>query len=133
MEGCVTRLLLPVVAAFALVAFQVDAQQDTAGQMLSACKAVPTAQAAAGTEVRLPTDFYTGYCWGAFSSLQSATTSKDWRGRQQYDACVPPQTTKMQLIAAFTRYAGNHPEQMEKDYFGVALDAFKDAFPCSRK
>ena len=90
--------------------------------------------AQAGTsEVRLPTDFYTGYCWGAFSSLQSATTAKDWRGRQQFDACVPPQTTKMQLIAAFTHYAGNHPEQMDKDYFGVALDAFKDAFPCSRK
>jgi hypothetical protein len=132
MNGRMSRLLLPLAAIFALAAFQVDAQQDTAGQMLSACKAIPTAPAGTGA-VRLPTDFYTGYCWGAFSSLQSATTSKDWRGRQQYDACVPPQTTKMQLIAAFTHYAGNHPEQMEKDYFGVALDAFKDAFPCSRK
>ena len=130
------RLSLPVALAFTAAVVQAAAQQDTAGQMLTACKAVPTAQVGtqAGTsEVRLPTDFYTGYCWGAFSSLQSATTAKDWRGRQQFDACVPPQATKLQLIAAFTHYAGNHPEQLDKDYFGVALDAFKDAFPCSRK
>jgi dienelactone hydrolase len=119
-------------AAALLLAAAVPAQaqqQDTAEQMVAACHAVPSPQDSVGG-VKLMPDFSTGYCWGAFTSLQSAATALDERGHSGLAACVPADTTRVQLIDAFVRYAGGHPELAQKDYFAVALAALREAYPC---
>ena len=80
--------------------------------------------------MRPPPDFNSGYCWGAFTSLQSAATARDERNHALLGACVPADTTRMQLIGAFTRYADEHADLAQKDYFTTALAALREAWPC---
>jgi hypothetical protein len=127
--SCLAAGLL-LAAAIPAQAQQPQSQaQDTAEQMVAACHSVPGPQAAA-EGVRLTPDFGTGYCWGAFTSLQSAATALDERGRPLLGACVPADTTRVQLIDAFNRYAAAHAEVLQKDYFPVALAALREAYPC---
>jgi hypothetical protein len=36
------------------------------------------------------------------------------------------------MVQVFIAYTKQHPEQLHKEYFFVALAALKEAFPCQR-
>lgn len=118
-------------AAGVPVQAQQQAPQDTAGQMVEACKAIPTPQAAADG-VKLIADYGSGYCWGAFTSLQSGATALDERGHSLLGSCVPADTTRVQLIDTFVRYTTAHLDVLQQDYFPVALAALREAYPCKQ-
>jgi hypothetical protein len=114
--------------------------QRSAEEMVSNCKAVRRANVGDG-KINLPTDFRTGECWGAFLSFQSAIHyagninvdgSKSKFYRMLFGVCAPPNATTPQLIKIFLVYADRHPEQLNKDFFQVALNANKEAFPCGK-
>jgi hypothetical protein len=104
---------------------------ETTEEMVSSCKAISTQGQVTNGRVSLPQDFNSGVCWGAFGSLQTAVTFVDPTTLKHFlFVCVPPGTTRTQLIEIFLVYARAHPEEYQKDYFVVALNSINKAFPC---
>lgn len=105
---------------------------QSAGEMVSACTQV----SAAKTNERvmmLPRDFDSGLCWGAFGALeQSVKTSNDAKRPPQpaSEICVPENVVRSRLIAAFRDFLKTHPERNQEEFYPVARDALKAAFPC---
>src|SRR5450432_4277977 len=46
--------------------------------------------------------------------------------------CVPEQVTLDQAERVFVRYLEDHPAELHRGAAGLAYDAFKKAFPCSK-
>ena len=107
---------------------------ESAEEMASACRTVAAAKVSA-TGVALPTDFDSGLCWGAFAALQKAiniVASASPRPNVPFlGICAPETSTRTQLILIFEEFSRRHPERLNADFFFVALDALREAFPCS--
>jgi hypothetical protein len=125
---------------------------ETAEIMLSSCEGVVDAQV---TEqgIALPTDFETGKCWGAFSVLETVSgilekLPSDYDLSRAPNDClvadkqtaliyrsilglnIPQGVSRKQVITIFVNYAKRHPEKLHADFFLVARDAIREAFPC---
>jgi hypothetical protein len=106
------------------------ANSETAEEMVSSCKAISTSTVNNG-HVILHQDFASGVCWGAFGSIQAVITFVDPNTvKPLFYACVPPGSTRTQLIQVFLVYAQAHPEEYQKDYMIVVLTSLQKAFPC---
>ena len=111
---------------------------QTAEEMVSRCRNMVNARVV-DDKVQIPRDFDSGVCWGAFLSYEEAITyvgheyldgTRSQIHRQFFGVCPPSEFTITQLIKVFVEYAKSHPEQYQKDYFQVALNAGRQAFPC---
>lgn len=102
---------------------------QSALEMRSWCAPVVSAYMKNGT-VKLPQDFDTGYCWGAFRSIQLITGYVDRDERRILGLCLPPEIKLSQIIMIFSNYVEQHPKEGHKTYESVALDALHSTFPC---
>lgn len=122
-----------IALVFALCFFTFPAYSQTAEEMASNCAKLPEAEISNG-QVSVPGDFKSGLCWGAFSAFQIATHYADGAGTSQFKPlfkiCYPDGVTTSQLIKIFLAFVERHPEQYHKEFFQVALNANKEAFPC---
>lgn len=96
--------------------------------MFSSCKPLTDAQIKGDTVV-LPPGFESGMCWGAFSALQRLIV-KAYDGQPIFRVCAPPKSTRIQL---FVEYARRNPQRLHEDFFDVAVDALRAAFPCQAR
>jgi hypothetical protein len=106
---------------------------ETAEEMTAACSPFATAKvsgSAEGARVEFRRTWDSGLCWGAFSAIQGLSAFVDERGRGILHACVPPESTRTQLIAVFLEHVRRHPEQLHLPYDQVAINALVTAFPC---
>jgi hypothetical protein len=107
---------------------------ESAEVMLSACREVASARVSENT-AEIPEDFDSGMCWGAFAATQKAiviTNSRNASEGPVLGVCAPSESNRTQLIAVFIEYARTHPERLHEDFFLVALDALRKAFPCGQ-
>ncbi len=112
----ITTLVLIIVFAFGC-----GCRAETTEEMVSACKAISTAQVT-NQHISLPQDFDSGVCWGAFATIQTVMTLVDpTTSKHLLPACISAGSTRTQLIQIFLVYAQSHPEEYQKDYFVVAL------------
>ena len=102
-------------------------------EMLTACKPIVDQARVSGGRIELPKDFHAGRCWGAFAILQEVITHTDASGREIYNVCAPPNSTRSQLIAIFVEYAKKNPQRYHEEFFNVALDALRSSFPCEKE
>jgi hypothetical protein len=105
---------------------------QSAGAMASSCKQVVKAAVNQRITV-LPRDFDSGMCWGAFVTVeQSVKPAAATKTQPAPGVCIPENTGRTRLIAAFIDFATSHPERAQEDFYLVARDALKAAFPCQR-
>ena len=124
----ITTLALALILVFA---FGCDCRAETTEDMVSSCKAISTQGQVNNGHVSLPQDFNSGVCWGAFATIQTVATLVDpITLKHLLPVCIPPGTTRTQLIQIFLVYAQAHPEEYQKDYFVVALTSMNKAFSC---
>ena len=107
---------------------------ETVEEMVSACHSIVNAPVS-NDHVSVPDDQQSGICWGAFSVFQQMITIVDYPSdkrpvRPFFKVCAPEESTRTQLIAVFYEYAKRHPERYHEDFFFVALDSERAAFPC---
>jgi hypothetical protein len=105
---------------------------QSAGEMASACKQISAAKANERVTM-LPHDFDSGLCWGAFGVLeQFVKTSNEAKRLPQPPSgiCVAESVGRSRLIVAFSDFLKTHPERNQEEYYPVARDALKAAFPC---
>ena len=50
----------------------------------------------------------------------------------EWQSCVPASSTAQQLAQVVVRYIEARPQRMHEDLRLLALDAFRDAWPCTR-
>jgi hypothetical protein len=107
----------------------------SAGEMLSECQGLlSTAQKTADPEaIELDNTFSTGNCWGAFLSIQQLLTIKLAGARNpMFNACLPEDTTLVQIIQTFDAHARKHPERLSEPFTIVAAGALQDSFHCPK-
>jgi hypothetical protein len=110
----------------------VAAHSETAEEMASICRDAVKMKVV-GSSASVPSTFNGGECWGAFVSFIRATHYYDPdTSKPVFGICYPNNVTVSQSIKIFVAYSKRHPEQDNKDFFQVAIDANKEAFPCSK-
>ncbi len=107
---------------------------ETVEEMVSNCHSVVNAPVS-NDQVMIREDRASGICWGAFLVFQQMIMIVDYPSDKHplhpfFKVCAPEESTRTQLIAVFYEYAKKHPERYHEDFFFVALDAERAAFPC---
>ena len=97
--------------------------------MASSCKRV-TEGIRDGERVTLRNNFETGNCWGAFGVIEATTTlSLKGETKRLFRICSPKGSTRTQYIAIFMAFLKRNPRKLNEDFWIVALDALREAFP----
>lgn len=110
------------------------ARAQSAEEMVSDCKGVAEARIVENG-VALPQNFRSGVCWGSFGTLLTAITvvPKSFpKDPPLLGVCAPEEITQSQVVKIFMSYTTRHPEELNKDYFFVALAALREVFPCPK-
>jgi hypothetical protein len=102
---------------------------DTAGDMLSNCRPIERATTR-GQMISFAPTYEAGLCWGAFAAVQRATAFASDR-KPLLSVCAPENSTRAQFVAVFVHFVDRRPERRHEDWFIVAWDALRAAFPCS--
>jgi len=123
-----------------LVFSAVVVHSQTAGEMASNCKGVSAAKVT-DQSVEIPSDTRSGICWGAFLSIQFAIR---YVGHQNLDGSYSPSIKPLfsvcarkgvdayELVKVFVSYTDRHPERLHKEFFQVAMESAREAFPCGQ-
>jgi hypothetical protein len=107
---------------------------QSAEEMISNCKELSEAKIS-DHKIAVPQDFESGVCWGAFGTVLDAifvVPDSFPKDGPMLHVCAPQEVTVTEIIQIFIAYTKQHPEQLHKEYFFVALAALKGAFPCQR-
>jgi hypothetical protein len=124
-------------AALALMAlgFAPRVWADTAQEMAGYCDPYRTAVVIGPNEIKVNSDANSQFCWGAFSVVQDLGTFVLYsdQGKAKGVAlglCLPPKSTRLELLKVFLRYSDQHPEHGHYSFGSVVVQALKEAFPC---
>lgn len=124
----------PIRAGFLGISFALSccglANAQSAGEMLHACEILQRGVRVEGETVYLPPGGDVHQCWGFMSAVQEYATLADQDGQTLLDACPSADTTTVQVIRVFIRYANVHPEELSSKAAAVAYNAMAQAFPC---
>jgi hypothetical protein len=63
-------------------------------------------------------------------AMQDLSVLADEKGHRIMDACPPEQTTTLQLIQSFVRYARAHRSELRGNAVVAIFRALREAYPC---
>ena len=102
---------------------------ESAQELLSACHQITMTEIYSG-KIIITHNYETGFCWGSFASIQRMIIYADKNKRPLLGVCVPPTSSRTQLIAIFTKYLEDNPQRLHEDSINVALSSLMEYFPC---
>ena len=128
-QGLVKTL---VGGAFGLVAsFVSPAEAVTGQQLLDQCTALERGVTVSGDTARLPRGEAAASCWVYMEAIQDlGATVESEGGPSVIGSCIPPETTRLQIVQAFTRYARAHRGDRDLRATALVIPALIEAFPC---
>jgi hypothetical protein len=131
------KVCIVVAAALALILLVLNnagARAETALEMSSNCRSVGNASISQG-KVFFPISMTTGLCWGAFAAIQDLVAKQWHNGSMVLGFCVPPLTTRIDLVKVFLKYSDDHPELGHEEFTDVVTSALYQAYqaqPCKK-
>lgn len=72
-------------------------------------------------------------CWYYMAAIQNMSTLVDQQGKHLLGVCAPSDTSLLQYVRIFARYAERHSGQHADNDAALALRALLDAFPCGAR
>src|SRR3954463_4452239 len=109
MTGGPVKVLVWAVGAVAAAAVASPAQAVTGHELLRQCEALERGAVVSGETVRLPKSQEAAACWVYMGAVQDfAATVEEEGGPSLIGSCVPAETTRIELVRAFTNYARVH-------------------------
>ena len=100
-------------------------------QLLRQCEALERGATVSGETVRLPKSQDAAVCWFYMGAVQDFTATVEQEGGPSLiGSCVPPETTRMELVRAFTKYARAHRADLDLRATALIIPAMNNAFPC---
>ena len=125
------RVAVLLACAAALIASSSPARAVTAGDLLRQCEALERGAVVKGDTVDLPAGRPAAECWIYMGAVQDfAATVEREGGPSLLGSCVPPETTRFDLVRAFTRYARARKPDPALRASAAVVQALADAFPC---
>jgi hypothetical protein len=110
-----------------LLAFD-TATATSSGELLPSClEIVNRARPVSGGDIDIPPSGLS--CWHYMAAIQNASILEDVRGVRLLGICAPPETTLIDYIRIFVRYARKIKVQ-EGNAAALAVVALSKAFPC---
>jgi len=110
------------------------AQAITGQELLRQCEALERGAVVSGETVRLPKSQEAATCWVYMGAVQDfAATVEEEGGPSVIGSCVPPETTRIDLVRAFTKYARAHRADLDLRATAVVIPALSAAFPCRER
>ena len=109
MAGASAKAWVGTVGAIAALAASSPARAVTGQELLRQCEALERGAVVSGETVRLPKGQDAVACWVYMGAVQDfAATVEDEGGPSVIGSCVPSQTTRIDLVRTFTKYARAH-------------------------
>src|SRR5207248_3764749 len=84
----------------------------------------------AGRHIYIPRTQEALTCWGYMQAMQDLSVLADEEGHRIMGACPPEQTTTLQLIQSFVRYARAHRTELQGNAVLAVFRALREAHPC---
>ncbi|TMJ37189.1 MAG: hypothetical protein E6G86_17630 [Alphaproteobacteria bacterium] len=84
----------------------------------------------AGRHIYIPRTREALTCWGYMQAMQDLSVLADEEGHRIMGACPPEQTTTLQLIQSFVRYARAHRTELQGNAVLAVFRALREAHPC---
>jgi len=117
---------LVTAVAFAWSAAAVEHAHELAGY----CQSLERGAKGAGRHIYIPRTREALTCWGYMRAMQDLPVLADENGHRIMGACPPEQTTTLQLIRSFVRYARAHPSELLGNAVVAVFRALGEAYPC---
>jgi Rap1a immunity proteins len=117
---------LVVTVAFAWSAAAIENADELAGY----CQSLERGAKSAGRHIYIPSTREALTCWGYMQAMQDLSVLADENGHRIMGACPPEQTTTLQLIRSFVRYARAHRSELPGNAVVVVFRALREAYPC---
>src|SRR3954463_1116904 len=109
-------------------------QAVTGQELLRQCEALERGAVVSSETVRLPKGQDAAACWFYMGAVQDiAATVEEEGGPSLIGSCVPPKTTRLELVRAFTKYARAHREDLDLRVTALVIPALSEAFPCPQR
>src|SRR4051812_40716823 len=131
MNGIQVRTLAWAASTVAALAVASPVAAVTGQELLRQCEALERGAVVSSETVRLPKSQDAAACWVYMGAVQDfAATVEEEGGPSLIGCCVPAETTRIELVRAFTKYA--HAQRSDLDLRATALviPALSFAFPC---
>jgi Rap1a immunity proteins len=117
---------LVATAAFAWSAVALENAHELAGY----CQSLERGAEGAGRHIYIPSTREALTCWGYMQAMQDLSVLIDEDGHRIMGACPPEQTTTLQLIRSFVRYARAHRSELPGNAVVAVFLALREAYPC---
>jgi hypothetical protein len=128
------KVLIWAAGGVAAAASVSPAQAVTGQELLRQCEALERGAIVSGETVRLPKGQDAAACWFYMGAVQDiAATVEEEGGPSLIGSCVPPETTRLELVRAFTKYARAHREDLDLRVTALVIPALSEAFPCPQR
>ena len=101
---------LVVTGAFA---WSAAAAIENARELAAYCQSFGRGAKGAGRHIYIPRTWEALTCWGYMQAMQDLSVLADEEGHRIMGACPPEQTTTLQLIQSFLRYARAHRTELQ--------------------
>ena len=120
-----------LVCAVALLIISSPASAASGRQLLQQCEALIRGVVVSGEKVTLPKGRKAAECWFYMSAIQDLTaTVENEGGPSVLGMCLPAETTQMEIIWTFVRYARSHRNDLHLRATAIIIPALNEAFPC---
>ena len=134
MTGAQMRALGWAISVLVALTLLSPAQAITGQELLRQCEALERGAVVSGETVRLPKSQEAATCWVYMGAVQDfAATVEEEGGPSVIGSCVPPETTRIDLVRAFTKYARAHRADLDLRATALVIPALSAAFPCRER
>jgi Ssp1 endopeptidase immunity protein Rap1a len=122
--------ILPI-GLVATVAFAWSAAAvENADELVGYCQSLERGVKGAGRHIYIPSTREALTCWGYMQAMQDLSVLAEENGHRFMGACPPEQTTTLQLIRSFVRYARAHRNELPHNAVVAVFRALREAYPC---
>ena len=123
-------LSIGLVATVAFAWSSAAAAVENARELADYCQSLERGTKGAGRHIYIPRTWEALTCWGYMQAVQDLSVLADEEGHRIMGACPPDQTTTMQLIQSFVRYARAHRSELQGNAVVTVFRALREAYPC---
>jgi hypothetical protein len=122
--------VLPIGLIATVISTRSAAAIEDAQELANYCQALEHGTKGAGREIYIPRTREALTCWGYMQAMQDLLVLSDEDGHRIMGACPPEQTSTLQLIQSFGRYARAHRSELRGNAVIVVFRAFREVYPC---
>jgi hypothetical protein len=103
---------------------------QNADELAAYCQGLERGAKGVGRHIYIPSTREALTCWGYMQAMQDLSVLADENGHRIMGACPPEQTTTLQLIRSFVRYARAHRSELPDNAVVAVFRALRGAYPC---